>query len=132
MKEKERVFEHLKFNNPKNAGYVAHDITKNTERGTATAEKIVTVLNTIHRSEHISSLNRINNDVIKNYENYLKDRYENKSLVAHSVQGYVAALNAVIDYINLRTDKNLPRVSTFKDLKIKNTLQYGGKSTPTP
>ncbi len=132
MKEKERVFEHSRFNSSINAGYIARDIIANTERGTATAEKIVTVLNAIHATEHISSLNRIDNNVIANYENYLIARYENnKPLKAHSVQGYVAALNAVIDYINLRTDKNLQKVSTFKDLNIKNTLQYGGKSTPT-
>lgn len=134
MKEKERVFEHSRFNSSINAGYIARDIIANTERGTATAEKIVTVLNAIHATEHISSLNRINTDVIKNYENYLKDRYENKStkpLKAHSVQGYAAAMNAITNYINLRTDKNLPEVSAFKDLGIKNVIKYGGKSTPT-
>ncbi len=134
MKEKERVFEHSRFNSSINAGYIARDIITNTERGTATEEKIVTVLNAIHATEHISSLNRINTDVIKNYENYLKDRYDNKStkpLKAHSVQGYAAAMNAITNYINLRTDKNLPEVSAFKDLGIKNVIKYGGKSTPT-
>lgn len=79
MKEKERVFEHSRFNSSINAGYIARDIIANTERGTATAEKIVTVLNTIHVTEKISSLNRIDNNVITNYENYLKARYENNN-----------------------------------------------------
>lgn len=130
--KKERVFEHSRFSSSIDAGYVARDIVKNSERGSATAEKIVTVLNKIHKTEHISSLKRIDENVIKNYETYLKTAYENKSLKAHYAQGLAAALNAVINYINLRTDKkNLPKVSVFKDLGIKNVIEYGGKSTPT-
>ncbi len=128
--EKERVFEHLKFNSSISAGYVARDIVASAERGSATAEKIVTVLNGIHKTEKISSLNRITNEIIDRYSDYLKTAYDNKDLKAHSVQGYIAALNAITNYINLRTDKDLKEISAYKDLSVKNTLQYGGKSTP--
>ena len=127
--KKERIFEHSRFNNSMHAGLIALDIVEKNERGSATAEKIVTVLDKIHEIEHISSLNRIDNGVINRYSDYLKTAYDKKELIAHSVQGYVSALNAVIDYINLRTDKNLPQISTFKNLGIKNIPQYGGKST---
>ena len=128
--KKERIFEHSRFNSTINASWIASDIVKNMERGSASAEKIVTVLNEIHKTEGISSLNRISNETIKNYEIYLKTAYDKKELVAHSVQGYAAAMNAISNYINLRTDKNLPQISVYKDLNIKNVIQYGGKSTP--
>ena len=123
-------FEHSRFNNSIKAGYVARDIVAAADRGSATSEKIVTVLNSIHEIEHISNLNRINDETINRYSDYLKTAYDNKELVAHTAQGYVSALNAVINYINLRTDKNLLQISTFKDLGIKNEIVYGGKSTP--
>ena len=98
------------------------------DRGSATAEKISTVLNEIHKAEGISSLNRINNEVIENYKNYLKNAVDNKELVAHAAQSYASALNSIINYINLRTDKNLKQISAFS-AGIKNSIQYGGKST---
>ena len=97
-------------------------------RGSATAEKIITVLNQIHRTEGISSLNRISNEIIKNYENYLKAAVDSKELVAHSAQSYASAMNAIVAYVNLRTDKNLKEISAF-NAGIKNKLTYGGKST---
>ena len=98
-------------------------------RGSATAEKIATVLNEIHKTEGISSLNRINPEVIKNYETYLKSAVDSKNLTPHTAQSYISALNSVLNYINLRTDKGLKEISAF-DAGIKNKLQYGGKSTP--
>ena len=122
------IFEHSRFNSSINSGYLARDIVKNAGRGSASAEKIVTVLNEIHKSEHISSLNRISDEVIKNYENRLKTAVDNKELTPHSAQSYASALNSVINYINLRTDKNLTEISAFQ-AGIKNKLEYGGKST---
>ena len=129
MKSKERIFERTKFNNSRNAGFVARDVVKNMSRGSASAEKITTVLNIIHESEHISSIFRINNDVIKNYESYLISAVSDKSLKPHTAQGYASSVNAISNYINLRTDKNLPIISPFK-AGIKNKLEYGGKETP--
>ena len=128
--KKERIFEHSRFNNSMHAGLIALDIVEKNERGSATAEKIVTVLNEIHSLEKISSLNRIDNSVINRYSDYLKTSVENKELKTHTAQGYAAALNTVSNYINLRTDKDLKIISTFKDLGIKNEIVYGGKSTP--
>ena len=122
------IFEHSRFNSKINSGYLARDIIKVMGRGSATAKKIATVLNEIHKSEHISSLNRINNEVIKNYENYLKSAVSNKELAPHTAQSYASALNAVVAYVNLRTDKNLKEISAFA-AGIKNSIQYGGKST---
>ena len=129
MKSKERIFEHSKFNNSNNAGFLAREIVKNMGRGSASAEKITTVLNIIHEREHISSILRINNDVIKNYENFLSYSVRNGDLKPHTAQGYASALNAISSYINLRTNKNLPTISPFK-AGIKNKIQYGGKETP--
>ena len=124
--KKERVFSHSRFNDKINAARLAGDIIKNIERGSATAKKIVTVLQKIHKAEGISSLNRISHNVIANFENYLKNAVNNKELAVHTAQGYASALNAISQYINLRTDKNLPEIS----LGIKNKLVFGGKSTP--
>ena len=121
-------FAHSRFSSKIDSGYVARDIVSVMDRGSATAEKISTVLNEIHKSEHISSLNRISNEVIKNYETHLKAAVDNKELTPHTAQGYASALNSITDYINLRTDKNLTEISTFK-AGIKNKLEYGGKST---
>lgn len=129
MKSKERIFEHTKFNNSRNAGFVARDVVKNMGRGSTTAKKIVIVFDEIHEREHISSIPRINNDVIKNYESYLISAVSNKSLKPHTAQGYASALNAISSYINLRTDKGLNKISAFA-AGIKNKLEYGGKETP--
>lgn len=129
MKSKERIFEHTKFNNSRNAGFVARDVVKNMGRSSTTAEKIVIVFDKIHEREHISSIPRINNDVIKNYESYLISAVSDKSLKPHTAQGYSSAMNAIIEYINLRTNKNLPLISPL-EIGIKNKLEYGGKETP--
>ena len=126
--KKERVFSHSRFNDKINATRLASDIIKNIERGSATAEKIVAVLYKIHKTEGISSLNRISNNVIANFENYLKNAVNNKELTVHTAQGYASALNAISQYINLRTDKNLPEISLASS-GIKNKLVFGGKST---
>ena len=60
-------FKHSRFDNSTNAGYVARDIVAAADRGSATSEKIVTVLNEIHSLEKISNLNRIDNGVINRY-----------------------------------------------------------------
>ncbi len=126
---KERIFEHSKFNSAINSGYVARDIVRASERGSATAEKIATVLNHIHETEKISVLNRISSEVIENYKSYLSQAVSSKELSPHTAQTYGAALNSIIQYINLRTDKNLSAISVSKDLGIQNAMQYGGKST---
>ena len=130
MKSKERIFEHSKFNNSNNARFLAIEIVKNMGRGSASAEKITTVLNIIHEKEHISSIPRLNNDVIKNYENFLSSSVRNGDLKPHTAQGYASALNAISSYINLRTDKGLNKISAFA-AGIKNKLEYGGKETPS-
>ena len=122
------IFEHSRFNSAINAGYLARDIVKNAGRGSATAEKISIVLNEIHKSDHISSLNRISNETVKNYETYLKSAVDNKELAPHTAQSYSSAMNSIINYINLRTNKNLTKISA-ESLGIKNSIQYGGKST---
>ncbi len=125
------TFEHNRFNNKINGGWIAKDIIKNKEKGSATADKIVTVLDKIHKIENISVLKRISNNVIKNYENYLIKAVNNKELKPHTVQGYASTLNAVVNYINLRTDKNLQEISLAM-AGIKNISEYPDKSTPQP
>ncbi|MHB1600188.1 MAG: site-specific integrase [bacterium] len=126
---KERVFEHSRFNNSKNASWIAQDIKKNIDRGSGTADKIITVLAHIHKNEGISVLHRINNDVIDNYKNYIAARQAAGDIVAHTAQGYISALNDVSRYINARTDKDLTILSTKNDLGISNKVVYGGKQT---
>ena len=128
-KEKERVFAHTRFGSAIDAGYLARDIVRNIERGTASVAKIVTVLDKIHEMEKISSISRITDMVIKNYENYLSASVSDKLLKPHTAQGYASGANAISEYINLRTNKNLPTISPFK-AGIKNKIQYGGKETP--
>ncbi|MHB1647056.1 MAG: hypothetical protein ACYCSW_11235, partial [bacterium] len=125
-----RIFEHNRFNNAHNAFWIAKDIIDNRSRGTATAEKIVTVLGHLHKNEGISNLNRIDNTIMENYRVYLQSEFNAGHFVAHTVQGYISALNDISEYINLRTDKNLKTSSTTNDLKIKNKIKYGGKQTP--
>ena len=126
--KKEKIFSHSRFNDKINAARLAGDIIKNIGRGSATASKIVTALSKIHWAEGISSINRISHNVIANFENYLKNAVNNKELAVHTAQGYVSALNAVSQYINLRTDKNLPEIF-LSTSGIKNKLVFGGKST---
>lgn len=122
---KNRVFAHSKFNNTNNAGFVSRDIAGTINRGSATAEKIATVLTKMHELSKISVLNRIDNTVIETFKEHLKT----PGLQAHTAQGYISALNDIISYINLRTDKNLSPVSAQKDLAIENKIVYGGKET---
>ncbi len=100
------------FKNSTQTSYLARDIAKNQNKGSATEDKIEVVLNNLREVTGVKSLRHVNNDVIQEYANVLRDRAENGELSGVTASSYAAVLNNVIKYTNEHiNNKNLETIS---------------------
>jgi len=91
-------------------------------RGYSWAEKVQIVLNDF-REIGIKSLKQLNENIIKEYVENLKDGEINP----HTAQTYISALNTVIDYTNHILDRNIENISAVEH-GISREIYYSNKA----
>ncbi len=102
------------FKNSTQSSYLARDIAKDRNLGSATENKVEVVLNDIRETTGIKSLRFLDNNIVQEYANVLSDKVENGELSSVTTSSYVSILNNIIEYINEHiniNDRNLETIS---------------------
>ncbi len=99
------------FRNERSASYLARDIAKNINRGSAIERQIETVLNLLRETIGAKNLYQLDNAKIQIFIDNLRERLEIGELSSKTTATYVSALNDVIRYANEITGAKLETVS---------------------
>jgi len=103
----------LSIRNRSNINYTARTIAADANRGSATTNRLITVLSDLRYSANIRNLSQISRSVVKTYIEQLQDKLYSDSLSPKTVVNYISAVNIITNYIG----KNDLAVSP-KDLGI--------------
>jgi hypothetical protein len=101
----------VNFKNEHKASFLAREIAQYFSRGTSLEGKIETVLNQIREFVGVKSLKGIDQEVVRSYVDYLRDRVQSGELSRKTAEGYLSAFNRVLEYTNERLERNLELVS---------------------
>ena len=113
---------------PKKASYVAYNISKFFNKGSAIESKIETVLNQLRDELGVKGLKRLDEQTIESYTAILQERVQEGSLSRHTVETYVSALNRIIEYSNHFLGKNLETISQSQFGLTRGSFQYVNRS----
>ena len=81
------------------AKYLARCITNQNNIGSASSDKIRAMLNDMRDVVGIRDVAYINEDVIRDYIDHVKDEYANQDISPSTAQARISSLNAVLEYI---------------------------------
>ncbi len=99
------------FRNERSSSYLAIDIAKSINRGSAIEKQIETVLNSLRETTGAKNLYQLNDAKIQAYIDDLKERLEYGELSSKTTATYVSALNDVIKYANTLTGAKIKTIS---------------------
>ena len=99
------------FKNEHKASYLAREIARYFNRGTALENRIETVLNHLREWTSTRSLKQLDSQRIEAFVQTLKDKVANQEISRKTTENYISALNRIIEYTNFRLDKNLETIS---------------------
>jgi hypothetical protein len=99
------------FRNAHQASYLARDVALFFNRGSSLENRIETVLNHLREWTSTKSLKQLDSQRIEAFVNTLKEKVEAKELSKKTAENYISALNRIIEYTNMRLDKNLETIS---------------------
>jgi site-specific recombinase XerD len=99
------------FKNAHQASFLAKDIASYFNRGSSLENRIETVLNHLREWTLTKSLKQLNNQRIEAFVQTLQDKVNNGEISKKTAENYISALNRIIEYTNMRLDKNLETVS---------------------
>jgi site-specific recombinase XerD len=112
------------FKNEHQASYLARDIAKWFNRGSALENRIETVLNHFRDWTGTKSLKQLDNNKIEAFVSTLQDKVQARELSRKTAENYLSALNRIIEYSNFRLEKNLDLVSPREVGLSRGSFQY--------
>jgi len=112
------------FKNEHQASYLARDIAKWFNRGSALENRIETVLNHLRDWTGTKSLKQLDEQRIEAFVSTLRDRVEAGELSRKSAESYLSAFNRVIEYVNFRFEKNFDLVSPKENGLSRGSFQF--------
>ncbi len=99
------------FRNERSSSYLARDIAKSINRGSAIERQIETVLNSLREATGAKNLYQLNDAKVQAYIDDLKERLEYGELSSKTTATYVSALNDIIRYANEITGAKIKIIS---------------------
>ena len=90
----------LSIRNKGNINFSARTIAHDFNHGSATVNRIVTVLNDLRYEQNIRNLSQISADTINQYAEELQDRLHDDSLSPKTVVNYISTINMIVRYID--------------------------------
>jgi len=99
------------FRNNHNALFLGKAISSYFNRGTSLASTVQTVLNGIRDITGVKSLKNLDERAIQSYISHIQERVVKGELSKKTAEGYISALNRVIEYTNEVLKKSLQTLS---------------------
>ena len=112
------------FRNAHQASYLARDIARWFNRGSALEGRIETVLNHLREWTGTRGLKQLDNQRIESFMNTLQEKVANREISRKTAENYISALNRVIEYANFRLDKGLETISPKEHGLSRGSFQY--------
>jgi site-specific recombinase XerD len=112
------------FRNAHQASYLARDIARWFNRGSALENRIETVLNHFREWTGTRGLKQLDNQRIEAFVNTLQEKVNNGELSRKTAENYISAFNRIIEYTNQRLDKELETISPKEHGLSRGSFQY--------
>jgi hypothetical protein len=99
------------FRNAHQASYLARDIARFFNRGSALENRIESVLNHLREWTGTRSLKQLDNQRIEAFVDTLREKVSTGELSRKTAENYISALNRIVEYTNQRLERSLETIS---------------------